>query len=248
MIWQKLFTVKNSAKYFSDMHEYILVYAKDLSKWNRNLLPRSTNLDDSYSNPDNDPRGPWTTNAVQARNYYSQGTYEIVSPIGKTFTPPHGTYWRVSKATFDDLTKDGRVWWGKDGTATPRIKKFLSETKQGVVPATLWLHNDVGTNAEAKIEIRKLFEGVNDDDVFMTPKPERLIKRILELASNKDDLVLDSFAGSGTTAHAVLNMNKQDGGNRKFILVEMMDYAEDITAERVRRVIGGYADVGGTGG
>ncbi|MFE3970766.1 site-specific DNA-methyltransferase [Stenotrophomonas sp. YIM B13575] len=233
VIWQKLFTVKNSAKYFSDMHEYVLVYAKDLSKWNRNLLPRSADLDDSYSNLDNDPRGPWTTNAIQARNYYSQGTYEIVSPTGKLFTPPPGTYWRVSKATFDELARDGRVWWGRDGTATPRIKKFLSEAKQGVVPATLWFHGDVGTNAEAKVEVRKLFEGINDDDVFMTPKPERLIKRILELATNKGDLVLDSFAGSGTTGAVAHKMG------RRWIMVELGQHCHTHIIPRLKKVIDG---------
>lgn len=233
VIWQKLFTVKNSAKYFSDMHEYVLVYAKDLSVWNRNLLPRSVELDESYSNQDNDPRGPWTTNAIQARNFYSQGSYEIVSPIGKSFTPPSGTYWRVSRATFDELEKDGRVWWGRDGTATPRIKKFLNEAKQGVVPATLWFHSDVGTNAEAKVEIRKLFEGINDDDVFMTPKPERLIKRILELASNPGDLILDSFAGSGTTGAVAHKMR------RRWIMVELGEHCHTHVIPRMKKVING---------
>ena len=238
VIWQKLFTVKNSAKYFSDMHEYVVVYAKDLSKWSRNLLPRSSELDASYSNQDNDPRGPWTTNAIQARNYYSQGSYEIVSPKGKVFTPPSGTYWRVSKATFDELEKDGRVWWGRDGTAVPRIKKFLSEAKQGVVPATLWFHEEVGTNAEAKIEIRTLFEGINDDNVFMTPKPEKLLKRVLELATNPGDLVLDSFAGSGTTGAVAHKMG------RRWIMVELGEHCHTHIVPRLKKVVDGQ-DPGG---
>lgn len=238
IIWQKLFTVKNSAKYFSDMHEYVVVYTKDISKWTRNLLPRSAELDGSYSNPDNDPRGPWTTNAIQARNYYSQGTYEIVSPTGKSFTPPPGTYWRVSKANFEELEKDGRVWWGRDGTAIPRIKKFLSEAKQGVVPATLWLHEEVGTNAEAKIEVRKIFEGINDDDVFMTPKPERLLKRIFDLATNTGDLVLDSFAGSGTTGAVAHKMG------RRWIMVELGEHCHTHIIPRLKKVIDGE-DAGG---
>jgi adenine-specific DNA-methyltransferase len=131
IVWQKLFTVKNSAKHFSDMHEYVLVYAKNLFNWERNLLPRSEELDSSYSNPDSDPRGSWTTNAIQARNYYSQGSYEIISPSGKVFLPPQGTYWRVSKETFRNLERDNRIWWGREGQAIPRIKKFLSEAKQG---------------------------------------------------------------------------------------------------------------------
>ena len=238
VIWQKLFTVKNSAKYFSDMHEYVLVYAKDINRWRRNLLPRSAELDGSYSNPDNDPRGPWTTNAIQARNYYSQGTYEIISPGGRVFVPPQGTFWRVSKATFDELERDQRVWWGRDGSATPRIKKFLSEAKQGVVPATLWFHDDVGTNAEAKVEIRTLFQGVENADVFMTPKPEKLIKRILEIATDPGDIVLDSFAGSGTTGAVAHKMG------RRWIMIELGEHCHTHIIPRLKKVIDGE-DQGG---
>lgn len=250
IIWQKIYTVKNSAQYFSGMHDYIVVYAKNKPCFRRNLLPRTQELDNSYTNPDNDPRGPWTTNAVQARNYYAQGLYEITSPTGKVFTPPSGTYWRVSEETFKALDADNRVWWGNDGNNVPRIKKFLSEAKQGVVPTTLWSYQEAGQNADAKQEIRNIFQ--NEDDIFPTPKPSKLIERILKVAADSESMILDSFAGSATTAHAVLNMNKQDGGHRKFILVEMMDYADTITAERVKRVISGYGEdkkaVPGTGG
>ena len=250
IIWQKIYTVKNSAQYFSGMHDYIVVYAKNKPCFRRNLLPRTQELDNSYTNPDNDPRGPWTTNAVQARNYYAQGLYEITSPTGKVFTPPSGTYWRVSEETFKALDADNRVWWGNDGNNVPRIKKFLSEAKQGVVPTTLWSYQEAGQNADAKQEIRNIFQ--NEDDIFPTPKPSKLIERILKVAADSESIILDSFAGSATTAHAVLNMNKQDGGHRKFILVEMMDYADSITAERVKRVICGYGEgkkaVPGTGG
>lgn len=164
--------------------------------------------------------------------------------------PPSGTYWRVSQETFLALDADKRIWWGKNGDSVPRIKKFLSEAKQGVVPTTLWSYKDAGQNADAKQEIRKVFE--HESEIFTTPKPTRLIERILQIAADPDSIILDSFAGSGTTAHAVLNMNKADGGNRKFILVEMMDYADSITAERVKRVINGYGEgkkaVEGTGG
>ena len=237
IIWQKLFTVKNSAKYFSDMHEYVLVFAKNKENWSRNLLPRSDDLNSSYTNADDDPRGPWTTNAIQARNYYSQGSYEIASPSGKIFTPPKGTYWRVSKANFDELNTDNRIWWGKDGTAIPRVKKFLSEAKQGVVPATLWFHQDAGTNAEAKIEVRKVFEDI-DSNVFITPKPEKLIKKILELASQPGDLILDSFAGSGTTGAVAHKMG------RRWIMVELGAHCHTHIIPRLKKVINGE-DQGG---
>ncbi len=231
IIWQKLFTVKNSARHFSDMHDYVLVYAKDAVKWARNLLPRSEELDNSYSNPDNDPRGPWTTNAVQARNYYSLGTYEIRSPKGIVFKPPKGTYWRVSEANFHQLDSDNRIWWGKNGDSIPRVKKFLSEAKQGVVPATLWFHQDCGTNAEAKTELRALLGGVDDADMFLTPKPEKLLKRILELASNPGDWILDSFSGSGTTGAVAQKMN------RRWIMVELGEHCHTHIIPRLKKVI-----------
>lgn len=232
IIWQKVFTVKNSARHFSDMHDYILVYARDKSKWLRNLLPRTADLDASYSNPDDDPRGAWTTNAIQARNYYSQGTYEIISPSGRVFRPPAGTYWRVSESTFNELVADHRVWWGRNGNSIPRIKKFLSEAKQGVVPATLWLHGEVGQNAEAKTEIRTLVADT-EAEVFLTPKPERLMKRIIELTTNEGDWVLDSFAGSGTTGAVAHKLG------RKWIMVELGEHCHTHIIPRLRKVIDG---------
>jgi adenine-specific DNA-methyltransferase len=237
--WQKIYTVKNSARHFSEMHDYLIVYAKNENQWGRNLFERTNKQEEDYSNPDDDARGPWTTNAVQARNYYSLGQYEIRSNKGKVFTPPKGTYWRISKETFDGLDADGRIWWGANGNSIPRIKKFLSEAKEGVVPATIWFHRDAGTNAGAKEELRNIFS-VSDDELFITPKPVKLISRILELATTTKSVILDSFAGSGTTAHAVVAQNAKDSGDRSFILVECEDYADKLTAERVRRVIKGY--------
>jgi adenine-specific DNA-methyltransferase len=238
IIWQKIFTVKNSARHFSDMHDYIVVYAKDANIWQRNLLPRSAKLDNTYTNPDNDPHGPWTTNAVQARNYYSLGLYEIQSPSGKKFSPPKGTFWRISKQTFEELDRDKRIWWGKDGTSIPRIKKYLSEAKQGVVPATLWFHKDCGTNAEAKTEVRSLLAGVTEADLFITPKPERLIKRIFEITTNPGDLILDSFAGSGTTGAVAHKMG------RRWIMVELGEHCHTHIIPRLKKVIEGE-DPGG---
>lgn len=231
--WQKIFTVKNSAKHFSDMHDYLLIYSKNSSTWERNLLPRSKELDATYSNQDNDIRGAWTTNAVQARNYYSLGSYEIISPAGKSFFPPKGTYWRVSESTFQDLDKDGRIWWGKDGGSIPRVKKFLSEAKQGVVPATIWFHADAGTNAESKTEIRTIFSDSAEEGLFITPKPEKLIKRILEIATNPGELVLDSFLGSGTTPAVAHKMG------RRYIGIEMGKHAVTYCVPRLHKVIDG---------
>lgn len=238
VVWQKLFTVKNSARYLSDMHDFVLVYARNKANWERNLLPRSQRLDDTYTNPDGDPRGPWTTNAIQARNYYSLGSYEITSPTGEVFSPPPGTYWRVSSATFEELIADGRIWWGREGSAIPRIKKFLSEAKAGVVPSTLWLHTEAGSNAEAKIESRRLFGEGEDPSVFITPKPERLIALVLELATNPGDLVLDSFAGSGTTGAVAHKMG------RRWIMVELGEHCHTHVIPRLRKVVDG-SDPGG---
>ena len=237
VIWQKLYTVKNSAQYLSDMHDHIQCYAKNKLVWKPNLLDRKQSALDNYKNLDDDPRGPWATNALQARNSYSLGSYAVRNPNGGTVSPPAGTYWRVSEKNFKELDKDNRIWWGNDGSASPRIKKFLSEAKQGVVPATLWLHSDVGTNASAKAEIRTIF--YDTDDIFITPKPSSLIEHVLKIATNPNALILDSFAGSGTTGQAVQALNAKDGGDRKFILVETEDYADTITAERVRRVMTG---------
>jgi adenine-specific DNA-methyltransferase len=233
VIWQKVFTVKNSARLFSDMHDYILVYAKEKASWERNLLPRSEKLDSTYSNPDSDPRGPWTTNAVQARNFYSQGSYPIMSPAGEVFHPPKGTFWRISETTFRKLDIDNRIWWGKTGRSIPRIKKFLSEAKQGVVPATFWPHGECGTNAEAKTEVRKLFADESDAEMFITPKPERLLKRVLELATNPGDLVLDSFAGSGTTGAVAHKMG------RRWIMVELGEHCHTHIIPRMKKVVDG---------
>lgn len=244
--WQKIYTVKNSAKHFSDMHDYIVIYAKGKSNWARNLLPRSRSAEEGYSNPDGDPRGVWTSNALQSRNYYSKGVYSITCPGGRLIQgPPRGTFWRTDEETLWALDADNRVWWGKNRNNSPRIKKFLHEAKGGVVPSTWWEHRFAGTNSGAKTELRDIL-GHAEGDLFNTPKPWQLIQRILQIATDKNSLVLDSFAGSGTTAHAVLKQNDEDGGNRRFVLVEMDEgIAENVTGERVRRVAGGYTSAKG---
>ena len=257
IIWQKMFSPKNSARLLSESHDYIIAYAKSVDKWIPNLIARTSKQDDRYKNPDDDARGVWTSSDLSARNYYSQGTYPIITPSGRVISgPAKGRYWSVSQANFEQLVKDNRVWFGQDGGNMPRLKRFLSEVKEGVVTETLWFHQEVGNTQEAKKEVVELLDDAGE--VFITPKPTRLIKRILRLATDEDSLVLDSFAGSGTTGQAVLELNKEDGGDRKFVLVQQKYDSKDderkklnichtITAERVRRVIVGQG-VPATGG
>ena len=238
-IWQKIFSPKNTAKYFSEDHDFVLVYARSIEKWTPNLLERREQAIKRYKNPDGDSRGKWSSSDLTARNYYSRGTYEVVSPSGKKFKPSLGTYFRMSIEKFHELDKDGRIWWGPNGGSMPRLKRYLSEVKGGIVPQTIWLHSDVGHTQDAKKELLSVSNFGRSEDVFNTVKPTSLIKRILQIATDKDSIVLDSFAGSGTTAHAVLALNKEDGGNRRFVLIECEDYVDSLTAERVRRVAKG---------
>ena len=239
LIWQKVFSPKNTAKYFSEDHDFLLAYARRIEDWLPNLLERSGRAIERYKNPDKDVRGPWSSSDLTARNYYSQGTYEVTSPSGKKFRPSVGNYFRVAVERFRALDADDRIWWGPNGDAMPRLKRYLSEVKEGVVPQTLWLHTDVGHTQFAKKELVSILDFRKSEDVFNTVKPTSLIRRILQIATDKDSIVLDSFAGSGTTAHAVLAQNEKDGGNRRFVLIECEDYVDAVTAERVRRVIRG---------
>lgn len=243
IIWQKKYSPQNDAKYFSDMHDFIVCYAKQKIDgeqkhgWIRNLLPRTEEMNDRYSNPDDDERGDWKSSDLSVKTYSEAYDYEIKTPTGRKTKPPRGYSWRVSKERFQELVKDNRIWFGPKGDATPSIKRFLSEVKQGVVPVSIWSYDEVGHNQDARQTLKEIFK--EEDFPFDTPKPVSLIKRIIKIASNNNDIILDSFSGSGTTAHAVLELNKEDGGNRKFILIEQEDYADKITAERVRRVVKG---------
>jgi len=246
-IWQKVYSPKTSARFVSDDHDYVVAYGKNLEALRFNLLPRTEEQDKAYKNRDKDPRGDWKPGDLSARNYYSKGTYPITCPSGRVISgPPGGNYWRVSQENFEALVADNRIWWGAKGDSIPQIKRFLSEVKDGRTPQTLLGYKEVGHSQEAKKEILDLLDFESADDVFITPKPTRLIQRILQIASDKDSIILDSFAGSGTTGHAVLKQNAEDGGMRKFILVEMEEnIAQDITAERVKRVSQGYTDAKG---
>ncbi len=247
VLWQKVYSPKNSARHFSEDHDYIVVYGCHGEAWVPNLVQRNEEQDRAYQNRDDDPRGPWKTSDLSARNFYGDGTYSITCPSGRVIEgPPRGRYWTISKAKFDQMNQDKRIWWGRRGDAIPQLKRFLSDVKQGVVPQTMWFYADVGHTQEAKKELVSIVPFDTSDDVFITPKPSRLIQRILQIATDKDSLILDSFAGSGTTGHAVLKQNAEDGGNRRFILVEMDEnIARSVTAERVRRVAQGYTNAKG---
>jgi adenine-specific DNA-methyltransferase len=223
VIWQKVFSPKNTAAYFSEDHDYIVVYARQKDIWEPQLLPRSEETVARYSNPDNDQRGPWMSGAIQARNYYSKGQYEVTSPAGKKFSNPKGTYWRFSFERFQELDKDNRIWWGEAGDGVPRLKRFISEVKEGVVPQTLWKYEDVGHTQEAKEELLKYVDFENTENILNSVKPTRLLRNVIRIGTspNSDDLVLDFFAGSGPTGHAVFAQNAEDGGKRRFILVQL---------------------------
>ncbi|MDP2442493.1 site-specific DNA-methyltransferase [Rhodoferax sp.] len=241
-IWHKNYSPKPSAQFFSEDHDYLLIYAKDKTIWRPKLLDRTDDMNARYSNPDNDRRGEWKPGDLSARNYYSEGTYPITCPSGRVIAGPSGgNYWRVKESKFKEMDRDGRIWWGEDGNNIPSIKRFLTDVKDGRVPQTLWEYDEVGHTQDAKKELLSILDFASSDDVFVTPKPTALLARVLDLATTEHSIVLDSFAGSGTTGHAVLAANKRDGGDRKFILVECEQYADTLTAERMRRVIEGYA-------
>ncbi len=234
VVWQKKHTRSNDAKWFSDNHDHVLVYAKDKTKWVLNKLPRTQEQDKGFTNPDNDPRGPWSSQPLQVKTPSEAYIYEIVTPAGKRVWPPKGRSWMFGKARYEELVIDNRIWFGKDGMNVPRMKKFLSEVQDGIVPLTIWYRDEVGDNQEAKKEMKELFP----DEPFGTPKPERLIERVLTLASREGDLVLDSFLGSGTTAAVAHKMG------RRWIGIEMGEHCDTHCLPRLKAVADG-SDTGG---
>lgn len=236
IIWQKKYTQSNDAKYFSDTHDFVVSYAKQLENFNLHKLTRTEEQNARYKNPNGDPRGPWTTGPLHAKSG-TDNKYSHTFKNGAQWSPPSGTFPRYTKATLEKAEAEDRIWFGANGTAVPRMKKYLNEMSEGVVPRTLWLYTEVGSNDDAKRSIKELF----GNNPFESPKPVSLIRRVIELCADKDSIVLDSFAGSGTTGHAVLELNESDGGSRQFILVEMVDeIAKKITAERVKKAIKKY--------
>jgi adenine-specific DNA-methyltransferase len=245
IVWQKR-TSPDARATLGAGHEHIIVYGKNWDNFKLNLrkLPLSDKQRKTFKNPDNDKYGPWVSSDFTAQGYRPNQMYEIVTPAGTCYTPPDGRCWKNIEDVYKKLDEDKRMWYGKDNKGVPRRKTYLYE-REGVASWTWWSNDEVGHNQEGKQEVNSIFKSAT---IFETPKPTRLIERIIQLYVGNDEYILDSFAGSGTTAHAVLNLNKEDGGKRKFILIEMEDYSERITAERVRRVIKGYSDKGGTSG
>ena len=241
ILWQKR-TSPDARLLLSDAHEHIFCFAKNREHLSFSKVPQTEKQRATYKNPDNDSRGPWVSSDYSAQGFRPNQMYEITTPSGRKVKPPTGSCWKNVEEVFLKLVSENRIWFGKDGNGVPRRKTFLLES-EGVSPWTWWNNEDVGHSQEAKKEVQDLFES---QSIFDTPKPVRLMQRILQIATNPDDLILDSFAGSGTIGHAVLNLNKQNGGNRKFILVEMESkIAHGITAERVRRVAQGYTNAKG---
>jgi adenine-specific DNA-methyltransferase len=218
LIWQKNFAPKNDNKYISISHEYILTFAKNKEFFKRILLPREEKHNKDYKNPDNDSRGVWTSGSILATTYSEKGVFEIIAPNGKKHYPPQGRCWRFSKEKIKELLEDNRLFFGLNGNNVPRIKRFLFEMPKGIVPQTLFFYNEVGSGQDGSQEVKKIF---NNKLIFNFPKPTSLIKRILQISTNKDDIILDFFAGSGTTGDAVMQLNSEDGGDRKYILVQL---------------------------
>lgn len=229
VIWEKKYSPQNDAKWLSDSHDFIVVYAKNKEIWRPNLLERSDEMNARYKNPDNDPRGPWKAADFSVKTYNKSCDYPITLPSGRVVNPPASRAWVSNRETFEALVADNRIWFGPKGDNVPAKKKFLSEVKQGSTAMTIWKYTEVGHNQDAKKEVKEF----NADDVFATPKPEKLIKRIIHLASNPGDLVLDSFLGSGTTMAVAHKMG------RRWIGIELGNHVYTHCKTRIDKVIEG---------
>jgi len=229
IIWEKKYSPQNDAKWLSDSHDFIVIYAKDKDRWRPNLLERTVEMDKRYKNPDNDPRGIWKAADFSAKTYSASSDYAITTPSGRIVNPPKSRSWVSNQEKFKELVQDNRIWFGKNGNNVPAMKKFLSEVKQGSVCKTIWFRSEVGDNQEAKREVA-VFNRIKP---FATPKPERLIERILQLASNEGDIILDSFLGSGTTIASAQKMR------RKWIGIELGEHCYTHCLPRIKAVIAG---------
>jgi len=224
IVWEKKFSPQNDAKYFSLNHEQILCYAKNKMLFNRNLLPMTEEQTNRYSNLDNDTRGVWASGDLSVARLTEKDRYEIILPSGRVILPTEGRSWGVSKDKFEELKSDNRIWFGEKGDNTPRLKRFLNEIQQGIVPISIFYNEKVGHTQEASQEIKKLFD---DKKFFDYPKPIKLLQQLLYIGSNENDIILDFFSGSATTAHAVMKLNSEDGGNRKFICVQLPESTDE---------------------
>jgi adenine-specific DNA-methyltransferase len=225
IVWQKKYTRANDAKYFSDNHDHIIIFAKKKEMWKLNKLPRTADVDEAYSNPDNHPKGPWKATPLHAKSGTSTKPYTFAN--GVTWSPPPGTYRRFNDDSMRRMEENNEIWFGNDENQVPQRKSFLVDMSD-LTPITIWGYKEVGHNHEAKNEIKSMFV----ENPFSSPKPERLLQRIIHIATNPADIVLDFFAGSGTTTAVAHKMNRQ------WITIEQMDYVDDITVERLKKVIG----------
>lgn len=236
IIWERAYAPVNLKKHFSESHDYVICFAKNIQKAICNGLPRSSEANDRYSNPDNDIRGVWKAADSTVGPAVQEKIYEITLPSGRKVLPSSGRCWLYTKERFAEMVNDNRIWFGPNGDSTPAVKKFLSEVKQGVTPMTIWKYTEVGHSQDATKELKNIFDG---ESKFTYPKSIRLLQRIVCLYGDKSSTILDFFAGSGTTGHAVMKLNAEDGGSRKFILCTNNEnnICRDVTYERIKRVI-----------
>ena len=218
IIWERAYSPVNLKKHFSENHDFVICYAKNLDKLVSNGLKRSDDANNRYSNPDNDPRGVWKPTDCSVGPAVADKIYEITTPSGRKVLPPKGRCWLYTKERFEEMLLDNRISFGDAGDGVPRVKKFLTEVKDSITPMTIWKYTEVGHSQDAKQKLKKLFD---DNSYFDYPKSVELIKRMVELYTYDDSIILDFFSGSATTAHAVMQLNAEDGGNRKFIMVQL---------------------------
>lgn len=225
LVWERAFSPKNDARFISNSHDYVLMYAKGITQFVIGRLPRTEEANARYSNPDNDPRGVWMSSDISVKTYNAECDYPITAPSGRVIEPPAGRCWRLSKNAFLERLQDNRIWFGPDGNGVPRIKRFLTDLKHdGMAPTSIMFFKDVGHSQEGAQEVSKLLNG----GFFSGPKPQRLMQRLLTLANlTSDSIVLDFFSGSASTAHAVMSRNAEDGGHRKFIMVQLPEKCDE---------------------
>ena len=236
VIWERAFAPINLKKHFSNSHDYLICYSKNIDNTICNGLPRGEESDSRYSNPDNDPRGVWQSDNATVGPAIPTKVYELTLPSGRKLLPPSGRCWLYTEERFKEMIADNRIWFGADGNNVPRVKRFLSEVKQGLTPMTIWKYTEVGHSQDATKKLKDLFDG---HDYFDYPKSVELIKRCLQLYTNKDSYVLDFFSGSATTAHALMQLNAEDEGIRKFIMVQL----PEITDQKSEAYKAGYKNI-----